>query len=584
MQKRNGLQIVLSMCFTLLICLPFALLLVQGEEAAEYGETTYARPTLTLEGWKAGVFQSEFESWISHSYPGRRVVLRGYTALESGEANASRLLGGASHTQVMGNEAEKAVIEAIAEEQASYKPPRFPEYVRDIPEAESQSPFQGTDAIVVGKDGVLFGNGYINELFGFSPKYTGVTDDALQMRADQLSYMQKALEERGIAFTVLFTPNKAAYYPEYIPEWYLDRYTMPEEYVRPYTRFRSMLEAAGVHHIDSGAVFAAQGMTASFPMTGIHWNKTASMAVAQAVVRAYMEQTGTVVPNFKITGVEKMPGVYEADSKPTREQDAFDVLYSGRPMELPRAIVDPYYVTPEYEIENPESPPIQGMWLQGGSFTDELRDQFKWSGIVDNFSNNIYLNDPFENWNVLLSSVSYVVLEINEQYVYGMGGSVPAFGEGDFVIPIREVENVYDSLYTYLLTGETDEVIVGEDNMLFETSTINELYGFSKRYTDVTDAYLEEKAAQFAVIQAALRARGIPFAVLFTPSKASRYAQDIPASYLEENTAPQDYVRPYDRFKQILDARSVFYLDSAAILDGAGIQESFPQQARSGTW
>ena len=112
-------------------------------------------------------------------------------------------------------------------------PLRFPEYARrEEPPAEPGG-YRGTDQVVIGGNGYLYENGYINEYLGFSKKYSETTDADLLERAVSLKAVQDALAARGIAFCVVFTPSKAASLPQYIPEWYTARYAAAPDYIRP---------------------------------------------------------------------------------------------------------------------------------------------------------------------------------------------------------------------------------------------------------------------------------------------------------------------------------------------------------------
>ena len=446
MRRINGLQIAMPLCFILLIYTPIIWMSVLGSESEEYGEIAYEVPVFSIQSWMKTDFQQGFEAWFSHSYPGRRMALHTYTELESKESDVSHIaaqlwpFGGTEYN-----------LSVVPEDAASdiVATPFFPEYERNIPKAENQSPYQGTDTIIVGKDGVLYENIYINEAFGLSPRYTDVTDAQLEARANQLLFIQEALAARGIAFSMVITPNKAAHYPEYVPAWYLEKYSVPEGYVRPYTRFLSMLEETGVNHVDSATVFASRGLAASFPMTGTHWSPLSSLVVTQELISDYTRQTGILAPNFQVTGVEKIAGTYPS-SELEEDQDIFRLLYESRPSEQAHAILDPYYFRPIYEIVNAKAAPIQGIYFQGGSFTGQISSLLEENTIASGINWEWYNSWESDDWESLLNSVSYVVFELNEQFVFNMGGNVPAVGVLDLMPLETETYNVYDSLYTYL--------------------------------------------------------------------------------------------------------------------------------------
>lgn len=585
MSNKSILQSIMAIAFVLLICIPGLLLIATGGEDRMSGEEELALPAFTVGSWLNQEFQSSFETWFSRSYNGRRLLVRAYTDLESLEAAAEhRVLEPLRMTTQNEDNLSSihAVVDALAAARETYAAPAFAEYVVEIPKAVDQSSFRGADGDIVGTDGVLFADMYVAEVFGFAPRYSGVTDAELESKVRQLAYIQQQLQERGIAFTVVITPNKAAYYAEYIPEFYFARNTMPEGYERPYTRFLALLKSEGVSHVDSGTVFAENGLQNSFPMTGIHWNSLASVPVAQAVMAEGSRQLGVPTRGLITTGVISTEGSVDFEQF-AQEQDILETIYGQRPAELKRAIVDPYYYRAMTEVVNPDAEPLKGVWIQGGSFRNDIENRFLYDAgytntlISSNYNDMIFERDGalLTSWEDVLSSVSHVVFEINEQFVYNMGGSRP--WEIDESIKPREIGdfNIHDALEAYLRGGdnsafaetqETASIVVGNNDMIFQRNNVAELYGASSQYTGVTDAYLSGKVERLADMQDALQKRGIAFTVLITPSKAATCAEDIPDWYRSRLEMPTDYVRPYERLLTMLRDKKVTVLDSAGIL------------------
>ena len=327
--------------------------------------------------------------------------------------------------------------------------PKFPEYIIEKEDLYDPDGFRGTAHVIIGKNGCLYENGYINEYFGYAPKYVEVTDRELIYRVGTLKYIQEELAKRGIAFCVVITPSKASAMPDYIPDWYMDENRpLVSDYVRPYERFLKFLEEEGVNHIDSTSLYKSLGLTNTFPKTGIHWNKFASYETCVAIINEYEWQTGKEVKHLAADEVrfgKNPPGFGNP------EQDIFGIVYSGKRSEMADAIIDEKYYWLDVYTAKKNNPSIPHMIIQGGSFTGDLYHYFQSYGIVSNITGYYYNNggNTDINWDYEIGRTNYVVLEVNEQFIYNMGGNAPAWAENDInILPLGA--NIIDSLYEYL--------------------------------------------------------------------------------------------------------------------------------------
>jgi len=326
--------------------------------------------------------------------------------------------------------------------------PRFPQYILKEGPLSDPEGFRGTEWVVIGKDGYLFENGYINEYLGYAPKYVNVTDGELQHRVDTLKYIQDELAKRNIAFCVVISPSKASSLPQMIPDFYKAEHTTPDGYVRPYIRFKDFLEKTGVYFIDSESLYKTIGLTNTFPKTGIHWNKMASFETTLAVIKEYERQTGTQIRHLAADSI------FYKDTLPpfvTNEQDIFGIVYEGRRQEMKDAIIDEKYYWPDIYTADKGNPKIGHMTIQGGSFTGDFNYYFGELGIAGSVTSYYYNHDNNVriNWESEIGRTNFVLLEVNEQFVYNMGGSAPQWAEKDFeILPLGN--NIIDSLYDYL--------------------------------------------------------------------------------------------------------------------------------------
>ncbi len=128
---RRARSVVWVVLFTALLSCPLALLLLLGEAPQGMdGERDYARPEFSLAGFFSGEFQRGFENWFSTKYPLRTQIVEAYGVLDAGK-DAFAVGGGAALTG-----------------------------------------FRGNASVIIGEEGYLYENGYINEYFGFAKKYS----------------------------------------------------------------------------------------------------------------------------------------------------------------------------------------------------------------------------------------------------------------------------------------------------------------------------------------------------------------------------------------------------------------------------
>lgn len=121
-------------------------------------------------------------------------------------------------------------------------------------------------SLVLGKDDYIFEQLYIDEIEG--KNYVG--DAALQLTADYLAFIQQKMEERGQLLITVLAPNKASYYPDYLPEE-----VQIEEVVTNYKVLRQKLAAQQVNVLDVEAWFSAARDTTQYPLFpayGTHWS------------------------------------------------------------------------------------------------------------------------------------------------------------------------------------------------------------------------------------------------------------------------------------------------------------------------
>ena len=319
--------------------------------------------------------------------------------------------------------------------------PIYPEYVLEDGDLVEPEGFLGTDAVIVGKDGYLYEPWYINEYFGYDLAYVSTSDEDIQRRVMTLKFIQAELSKRGIAFLVAISPSKASSIPQFIPDFYKDSHiALDDGYVRPYVRFKKMLEEKGVYFVDSASLYKKIGLTNTFPKTGTHWNKLAAFETTRAVMAEIDRQTGRNIQKLVFGEIIKKntPAPFYPN-----EQDIFNIGYQGNRQGMRTAITDDCYYWPDVYLDAENSDDRLGHTLiQGGSFSADFVYYFKDKKLASSVTSYYYNNNGKVDldWEKEFGKAEFVLLEVNEQYVYNMGGGVP----GD------SSTNIIDSIYVWL--------------------------------------------------------------------------------------------------------------------------------------
>ena len=124
----------------------------------------------------------------------------------------------------------------------------------------------------------------------------------------------------------------------------------------------------------------------------------------------------------------------------------------------------------------------------------------------------------------------------------------------------------------------SDRVYIGKSGYLFESTYIDEYYGFAAPYNQVTQEGIAVTVERLEYIQKELEERyGITMLYVLSSSKASEYADYIPEHYKNRFIIDPNYVRPVDMLRPLLAESSINYLDSSVYYDEIGLMVTFPK-------
>ncbi len=160
--------------------------------------------------------------------------------------------------------------------------------------------------VVIGKKGFLFEEHYIDAYYGSD--FIGV--DSTEHRMTRLKYIQNRLSKLHKTLLIVFSPGKASFYPEYIPDNLktIKRTTNYEEHLKLAKKF-------GINYIDFNKYFIDHKYNARYPLYpkhGIHWSYYGSSIAADSIVKYIERKRNIDMPDISWKKV-KMAEAKESD-------------------------------------------------------------------------------------------------------------------------------------------------------------------------------------------------------------------------------------------------------------------------------
>lgn len=152
--------------------------------------------------------------------------------------------------------------------------------------------------VIIGKDHYLYERKYIDAYAG--KDFLG--DEFIEDKCEKISYIQDAVSDIGIELLIVFPPGKASFFPEYIPEQYLEEgisITNREAYVNSF-------KEKGIRHIDFSTYFNDIRDT-SYPLyhkCGIHWNQYGTYIALDSIINFVEAAKGIDMVDMSIEGIE----------------------------------------------------------------------------------------------------------------------------------------------------------------------------------------------------------------------------------------------------------------------------------------
>lgn len=336
-------------------------------------ELKQGRPGWQWSAWVKGNFQTDFENWF-----GEKIGFRGFLVKTDNQINFNLF--------------------------------------REISGSKNVN-------LVLGKDNWLYEKGYIDSY----NNRDRVDYNFLKKKVEQLKLLQDKLAEDNIIFLLLISPSKAAVYPEYLPNNFIDNLMVFNR--SNYQRLVSLLKKMGVNYFDS--VDYLLRLKNNYPFTlfvkgGTHWSYFGACKISSELI-SKLEQ----VSKKDLVNIFCDPS--SVDKNPQgKDKDLADLTNIWTEKVFVGDTAHPYYSHNQKGREF-----LPGMLFVGDSFTWEILEIME-SQKVYTERDFLYYNQtryhypgdtnlPFKkenwDWSKILFNKNFVILEINQS-----GLAYPDFG------------------------------------------------------------------------------------------------------------------------------------------------------------
>jgi hypothetical protein len=213
------------------------------------------------------------------------------------------------------------------------------------------------NGVVVGKEGYLYEETYINDYYGIN----FIGQNKIDENVARLAKIDSVFKTLNKTLLIVFAPGKASFYPEYIPNNYKRASAETN-----YKGYRKSVQQSGINFIDFNEYFMAnKGKTSYelYPKTGIHWSDYAAIVALDSINK----KLGTI-RNYNPVEIYWTERVDNKDSVSTVDSD----IENG--MNLMFAINKPRmrYPVLKYDERNKQKPTVLNI---GDSFYANVFDK-----------------------------------------------------------------------------------------------------------------------------------------------------------------------------------------------------------------
>jgi hypothetical protein len=173
--------------------------------------------------------------------------------------------------------------------------------------------------IIRGKEGYLFGEENILAYLG--KNFAG--ENYLDVKIRELKNLQDELWiKKKILLLVIFTPDKASYFPELIP----DRYFKKQHRLNNYLYYSAKCSESGINMIDFNRYFILAKDTSRHPLfakTGVHWSSYGALLAADSLIHYLSVKLNVKLPQIVIDRIDVRRFPKDEDDDISRTMNLF---------------------------------------------------------------------------------------------------------------------------------------------------------------------------------------------------------------------------------------------------------------------
>lgn len=156
------------------------------------------------------------------------------------------------------------------------------------------------NGVIIGKKNYLYEINYIKAYKGWD--YQG--DSMIESHAKKADFVHKKLAEAGKTLIFVFAPGKASFFPEYIPEEFMQQ---PSGKMTNIQVFTSKFQEYGLPFIDFNRWFMQMKDTASYPLypqCGIHWSAYGVALATDSLIHYIEKERNIDMVDFSWNGFD----------------------------------------------------------------------------------------------------------------------------------------------------------------------------------------------------------------------------------------------------------------------------------------
>lgn len=246
----------------------------------------------------------------------------------------------------------------------------------------------GIGNVIVGKGDFLYETEYIDAYYG--KNFVGL--DTLMNRYKKIKKLQDYLASMGIDLEIVFTPSKASFYPEFIPDnW------RSEKKINNYDCAVALCKKLKINHVDFSGWFKKIKNISPYdlyPKTGIHWSNYGALIATDSLKKQIEFNTKLNLRDFQITNVAFSDTLIDPDND---MGEVMNLLFPVKTFPMPYAN---YYWKEDNGAVKPKALFIG--------------DSYFWNIYYQGLTNNLFTDSKFWYYNQTVYPETELIREVNQ--------------------------------------------------------------------------------------------------------------------------------------------------------------------------